>query len=187
MNPAGASRWWRLAASVVIFESAWLACVISAAHQVMGWGIGAVLASILWQLAISDRRGADLVLISAAFVTGLVWDTLLTQTHIVVYASHAPFAAAAPLWILALWMQLGSVLRDPLRWLHDRPGIAAGLGGLGGAAAYAGAARLGACEFPNLALAMAVLASGWGVLLTLLLRLARRWDLPVPAPAQRSP
>jgi hypothetical protein len=180
-------RWpvWRLLASIAIFQAAWFACVISAAHHAMGWGIAAMAVSIGWQLAISDRRTADLLLIAAAFGTGLLWDTFLVQAGIVEYASHAPLAAVAPLWILAMWMQLGAVLRGPLRALHGRHWLAAGLGAAGGAVAYAGAARLGACAFPDAVLALATLAAGWGVLLPLLLYLARCLDQQRrPAPAQ---
>lgn len=171
----GAGR-WRLVATFVLFEGAWVACVAGAASGHMGWGIAAIVVSIGWQLGISGRRDLDLKLIAAAFGLGLAWDTLLVQSGLVVYASHAPLAWLAPLWILALWAQLGSVVREPLRWLHYRPWLAVLLGGVGGAAAYAAAARLGACQFPDPHVALGVLAVGWGILLPALLYLARCLD-----------
>jgi len=165
-----------MVATIAIFEAAWFACVIAAAHEAMVWGIAAVAGSILWQLSISRHRSVDLTLMAAAFAVGLVWDTALTQLHLVVYASHAPFTGIAPLWILALWAQLGSVLREPLRWLHGRPWLTAGLGAVGGAASYAGAARMGACAFPDAQLALLVLAVGWALALPALSQLARRLD-----------
>lgn len=176
MNSAPRSHVWRLLASIVIFEAAWIVCIIAAAHDVMGWGIAAVVVSILWQLAISSRPGLDLALIVAAFGTGLAWDTLLVQSHLVVYASPHPVPALAPLWILALWAQLGAVLREPLRWLHERLWIASAFGALGGAAAYTAAARLGACEFPDATRALVTLALGWGVIIPALVALARYLD-----------
>lgn len=171
----GAGR-WRLVATFVLFEGAWVACVAGAANGWMGWGVAAILVSIGWQLAISRRRDLDLALIAAAFGLGLAWDTLLVQSGTVVYASHAPFSWMAPLWILALWAQLGSVVREPLRWLHHRPWLGVLLGGVGGAAAYAAAARMGACQFPQPMVVMGVLAVGWGILLPALLYLARCLD-----------
>jgi hypothetical protein len=50
------------------------------------------------------------------------------------------------------------------------------LGGSGGAAAYAGAAKLGAVAFPDTPVALGVLAIGWGILLPALLYLARCMD-----------
>jgi hypothetical protein len=166
----------RLIATFVLFEAAWLACVMGAARGQLGWGIGAIMASIAWQLAFSSRPRIDLKLIAAAFAVGLVWDTLLVQAGLIVYSSHVPFAAVAPLWILALWAQLGSVLREPLRWLHGRPWLGVALGAIGGAAAYAGASRLGACEFPDPYVALGVLAIGWGILLPALIYLAQCMD-----------
>jgi hypothetical protein len=166
----------RLVATFVLFEAAWLACVMGAAHGLAVWGIAAIAASVAWQLAFSQRRSTDLKLIAVASVVGLTWDTLLLQADLIVYASHLPFASLAPLWIIALWAQLGSVLREPLRWLHYRPWLGVVLGAVGGAAAYAGAARLGACSFPDARVALGVLAVGWGILLPALLYLARCMD-----------
>lgn len=166
----------RLVATFVLFEAAWLACVVGAARGAMAWGIAAIAVSIAWQLAFSRRRHVDLKLIAAAAVVGIIWDTLLVQSDLIVYASQQPFASLAPLWIVALWAQLGSVLREPLRWLHYRPWLAVVLGAMGGAAAYAGAARLGACSFPDARVALGVLAVGWGVLLPALIYLARCMD-----------
>lgn len=166
----------RLLICFALFEAAWFACIAGAAHGAPGWGIAAVLVSIGVQLILSGRRNADLLLIAAALACGLVWDTALAQAKLVIYSSHVPLPAIAPAWILALWAQLGSVLREPLRWLHDRPWLAMGLGAIGGSVSYAGAARMGACEFPEPALAMGALAAGWGVMVPLLLRLARRID-----------
>jgi hypothetical protein len=103
----------------------------------------------------------------------MAWDTLLARLHVVVYASPLPSAGFAPVWILALWVQLGSVVREPMNWLHGRWWLAVPLGAVGGAASYAGAARLGACSFPDKALAMQVLAAGWAVFMPLLAELAR--------------
>jgi hypothetical protein len=166
----------RLVATFVLFEAAWVACVVGAARGFMGLGVAAILVSIGWQLAFSQRRRIDLKLIAAATVVGLAWDTLLVQSGLIVYASHAPLASLAPLWIVALWAQLGSVLREPLRWLHHRTWLAVVLGAAGGAAAYAAAARLGACSFPDPPAALGVLAVGWGILLPALIYLARCMD-----------
>jgi hypothetical protein len=166
----------RLIATFVLFEAAWVACVVGAARGHMGWGIAAIAASIAWQLAFSRRRNTDLQLIAAAAGVGVIWDTLLVQSDLIIYASQAPFASLAPLWIVALWAQLGSVLREPLRWLHYRPWLGVVLGAVGGAAAYAAAARLGACSFADPRVALGVLAVGWGILLPALIYLARCMD-----------
>jgi hypothetical protein len=174
----------KLAACIVVFEAAWFACIGGAAHGYVGWGMAAVSASIALQLMLSNERKVDLLLILVAVACGLAWDTALAQAHLVIYASHIPLQAIAPAWILMLWAQLGSVLREPLSWLHARPWLAVVLSAAGGAASYAGAARLGAVSFPAPAVAIAILGAGWGVMLPLLLWLARWLDRRGPASLQ---
>jgi hypothetical protein len=166
----------RLLSSIAIFEAGWFACVIGAARDAMAWGIAAVLGAIAWQVGTSRRRAIDITLMVVAICIGIAWDTVLARMQVVVYASPLPFAGFAPLWLLALWAQLGSVIREPMSWLHGRWWLAAPLGAVGGAASYAGAARLGACSFPDKVLAMQVLAAGWAVFMPLMAELARHLD-----------
>jgi hypothetical protein len=166
----------RLLSSIAIFEAGWFACVVGAARGATGAGIAAVLGAIAWQVGTSRRRAIDITLMLVAICIGIAWDTALARMHVVVYASPLPFAGFAPAWILALWAQLGSVVREPMSWLHGRWWLALPLGAVGGAASYAGAARLGACSFPDKVLAMQVLAAGWAVFMPLLAELARHLD-----------
>ncbi len=174
----------KLIACIAVFEAAWFACILGAAHGHVAWGMAAVAVSIALQLALSNRRGTDVLLMVVALACGLLWDTALSQSQMVVYSSHVPMHAIAPAWILILWAQLGAVLREPLGWLHGRPLLAAVLSAAGGAASYAGASRLGAVAFPEPVLALIVLAIGWGVMLPLLLYLARWLDRRGPASLQ---
>jgi hypothetical protein len=176
------STLFRRIVDIAIFQAAWFACVLGAARGATGLGEAAVAGAVAWQLGTGRRYWVDLLLMAAALGTGLVWDTFLGWAHIVVYASPASLPAIAPTWILALWVLLGSVLREPLRWLQGRPWLAVPFGAVGGAASYAGAARLGACAFPDEARALAVLAAGWGVIFPLLSELARRLDARAAAP-----
>lgn len=172
----GAARAGRLLAGVLVFQGAWFACVLGAAQGRAGWGVAAVVVALAVLLAASGRRGADLRLIAVALATGLVWDSLLAGTGVVVYSAPGPWPGVAPAWILALWALWGAVLREPLRWLHGRPVAGALLGGVGGALSYAAAERLGACRFDDPVIAGAVLAAGWAVITPLQLAHARRLD-----------
>jgi hypothetical protein len=71
---------------------------------------------------------------------------------------------------------LAPMLREPMRWMHGRPVLAALLGGVGGVLSYAAAQRLGACAFPDTALAVLVLGAGWALIVPLLLAAAQRLD-----------
>jgi hypothetical protein len=168
------ARALRLGASLVLFQGAWFAVVIGAARGQALPGIVAAAVVIAMLLVLSEQRGAELRLLALALAIGIVWDSGLARSGVVEYASPGPLPGWAPPWILALWALLAVMLRGPMRWLHERPGLAALLGGAGGALSYAAAARLGACRFADPALAMAVLAAGWALIMPLLLAAARR-------------
>ena len=178
-----AGRALRLGVGFVLVQGAWLACVLGAASGQAGpaaLGVAAAVAVVAVLVAWSDARGAELRLIALAVVIGIVWDSLLVRTGVVVYASPGPLPGWAPVWILALWALFAPMLREPLRWLHGRPLLAALFGGIGGALSYDAARRLGACRFPDPDLAWTVLGIGWALIVPLLLLAAQRL---VPAPA----
>lgn len=162
-----------LVLNLIAFQLAWFACVLGAARGVPAWGIAAVAGAVALQFVVSDARHAELALLIAALAVGLVWDTALLRAGVVVYASPGPLAGWAPAWILALWALFATTLREPFRWLHGRWGLAAVIGGVGGALSYWSAARLGAAQIPDVPLAMVVLAAGWAAMTPGLLALAR--------------
>jgi len=165
-----------MAAGYVLFQAAWFACVTFAAEGEPAAGV-AVVAAVVWALVASNGRpGADLPLVALAIAVGIVWDSALAHTGVVRYASPGPFPGWAPTWILAMWALFAPMLREPMRWLHGRPVVAALLGGVGGAASYAAAERLGACTFPDPVLAITVLGLGWALIMPLLLAAAQRLD-----------
>lgn len=170
------ARLLKMAVGFVLFQGAWFACVIAAARGEPALGIGAVAVAVAALIAWSERRDVDLRLVALAIVVGAVADTLLARFGVVAYASPGSLAGSAPPWILALWALFAPMLREPMRWLHGRPMLAAAFGGVGGPLSYAAAEGLGACTFPDPGLAIIVLGIGWGVILPLLLALARRLD-----------
>lgn len=165
-----------LVLNLLAFQAAWFACVLGAARQMAALGVAAVAVAVGLQFLVSPARARDAALLAVSVAVGFVWDTVLARSGIVEYASPGPFEGWAPGWILALWALFSTTLGEPLRWLHGRRTLAALVGGLGGALSYWGAVRLGAGHFPDFALAMAVLAVGWGLITPGLIELARWLD-----------
>ncbi|MEZ5649769.1 MAG: DUF2878 domain-containing protein [Burkholderiaceae bacterium] len=163
---------------LLAYQAAWFACVIGAANDMADAGIAAVAAVIVVHLAWSSDRRADAILIGAAIALGALLDGWLSRTGLVVYAGAGPSADWPPVWILAMWALFAIVLREPLRWMHGRPLLAASFGAVGGPFAYAAAARLDACRFGDGAQPVLALAIGWAVAMPLLLALARRVQRP---------
>jgi hypothetical protein len=178
----------RMATGFVLFQGAWFACVLFAARGEPTTGVAVVAAVVCALVWWNGRPGADLRLVALALAIGAVWDSLLAHTGVVRYVSPGPFAGWAPAWILAMWALFAPMLREPMRWLHPRPILASVFGAVGGAASYAAAEHLGACTFPDRALAMFVLGLGWALIMPLLLAAAQRIDRGTePRDATRAP
>lgn len=166
----------RLLVNFAAFQTAWFACVHFAARGEVLAACASVLAAVVLHFAWSEHRAADLCLVAVALAVGVVWDSAMVQGGLIAYAAPGWSAAWAPPWILALWVLFATTLRGPLRWLHGRPLLAAAFGGIGGPLSYLAAARLGACVFPDVPVAMVVLAEGWAVITPVLVQLASRFD-----------
>jgi hypothetical protein len=162
--------------TLVVFEGAWFACVLGAAHGRPWAGTCVALAVVAGFVALSDKPRVDAALVATAVAIGLVSDGAMAHSGWMSYAEPGPLPSLAPAWIVALWALFAAVLREPMRWLHARLGWAALLGAVGGPASYAAAARMGAIELSQPNRALLALAVAWAVVAPLLLALARRWD-----------
>jgi hypothetical protein len=170
------SRTLWMGVSFALFHAAWFACVIGAARGHVAFGVSVIAALIVALLSVRSQRAVELRLLALAVAVGVVWDSMLLRMGLVAYASPGPLPGWAPVWILALWALFAAMLREPLRWLHGRPVLAALFGAVGGPLSYAAAERLGAGTMPDRALALTVLAIGWALLVPLLLLAAQRWE-----------
>ena len=176
LRDAGAPSRGRAVANFVVFEAAWFAAVLGAAHGVPAWGTAAIVLAIGWHVAISARPRAELALVaSLAAIGGVVESLLAVQGH-VAYPSGQPVRWLAPYWIVALWAEFAIAPNVTLRWLKHRPLLAAVLGAIAGPLSFAGGVRLGGARFVDPVPALALLAVEWGLLLPLVMALSNRFD-----------
>ena len=172
----------------VVFQLAWFAAVLGAAHQVPLWGTACVVTAIGWHLAVSARPAVEARLVGAACLIGLVAESGIVGQGLVAYPSGQPLAWLAPYWIVAMWGLLAISLNVTLRWLKGRPWLAAALGAVAGPASFACGVRLGGARFLDAPAALATLAVVWGVLLPALVWLSSRFDgVAVPTVAEGAP
>lgn len=160
----------------LVYQAGWFACVLGAAY---GWpwlGTTLVVLAMALHVRFAAQPRAEFILIACAVLIGLVWDTALAQSGVVVFANGSLIDNTAPLWMLALWALLASTLNLSLAWLKSNVWGAIALGGIGGPLAYLGGARLGALTLPDSSLALPVLALGWAILTPVLCALARRYN-----------
>lgn len=157
------------------FQAVWLACALGAAHGRSAPGIVAAGIYVGAQLACSGSRPMMIATTLASGAAGLVLETLLGRGELLAYSAHWPDGRMAPAWIVALWLAFGSTIPTTARLLGSRPfTMAAILGALSGPLAYAAGAKLGALQLVAPAwIGIAALACSWGVLLPVLVSIAR--------------
>ena len=162
------------------YQLAWFAVVLGAAHGHAWAGTAvAILVTVahLWM----RRDPLELKLVGVAAVMGLVLDSALAASGQVRFAS-AGSLPIAPFWMLALWITFATTLNHSLRWLMQRPVVAAIGGAVFGPLAYLAGAKLGALTLPSPAIALPLLAVAWIAAMSVFSLVMR----PALVPAARS-
>ena len=161
--------------NILAYQFAWFACIFSAAKG-LPW-IGSVIALLVvaWHVSGARIPKSELVLIAAAGVIGLSWESLLVQTGWIAYPSGNMITGLAPHWIVALWLVFATTFNVSLKWFKKHLGVVALFGFIGGPLAFYAGSALGALTLtPERGLA--AIAVGWGLLMPVLMLLARRFD-----------
>ena len=172
-------------ANFVVFQAAWFAAVLGAAHHVPLWGATCVIAAIAWHLGISARPRQEAILVALACAIGFVVESAVAMQGHVAYPSGQPVDGLAPYWMVALWGELAIALNVTMRWLKGRWWLAALLGAVGGPMAFSGGVALGGAVFIDKTAALVTLTGVYTVLMPLLVWLGTRFDgVVVPEPAR---
>jgi len=116
---------------------------------------------------------------------GTLWDVLPAATGLIEYRSGVAALSGVPYWIAALWLAFATTLNVSLRWLRERPLIAALAGAVAGPACYGTAATLGALTLTEPRQALAAQAAAWSLLLPAALAIAARYDGVQAQPQER--
>lgn len=162
------------AANFIAFQLGWLACVLGAAYDLPMLGPGVVAGLLAMQSFAMRDPLRQIGLVTIVAILGTAIDSGLL--HWGVYWTSQPSESAwlCPLWITALWVNVGTTLHGWLRGLRGRTRAAALLGAVAGPTAYLAADVLGAIRLAiHLELSLLLLAALWAVLLPLLFWIAR--------------
>jgi hypothetical protein len=166
----------------VLFQLAWFACVLGAAHGHPWVGPLVVAAVVAYHLARASRPGPELALLGTAACIGLVFDSALVATGWLAYPSGQWHVLLAPYWIVAMWVAFATTLNLSLNWLKGRPALSIAFGAFGGPMAYLAGAALGGVSLVEQVPALAMLALGWALITPLLVALSARLNGWRPAP-----
>jgi hypothetical protein len=171
-SPPSLSRAYVLT-NAVVFNLLWAVTILGAANFMPWLGVAAaaaMLAAHLWTVT-HKHRELRLVLLTAAI--GFSSDSVLAATGVLEYSSGVITPWLAPVWILSLWIAFATTLNVSFRWLQNRWKLAIVLGAVSGPMSYWTAARLGAVDIPDTALALISLSLLWAILVPVLAALAQ--------------
>ena len=151
--------------NLVLFKLGWVACVMLAAAGQPVMATLVVAAVVVAHLATVPVKSKESMLLVAAAVIGMTWESLLVRFGIVSYPGYTVAAALAPYWIVAMWVLFATTINHGLRWIKRSWIVASAAGLIGGPLAFFSGAQLGAVEFSNTLLALVSIGVGWAVLL----------------------
>jgi len=177
----------KIVLNFVACQLAWSACVLGGANGRPLAGALVAAAVIGLHLALARRPAPEALLIVAASLIGLVWDSALIAIGLFTYPSGILVPGLAPYWMIALWAVFATSLNLSMGFLKGRLWLAALVGGIGGPVSYLAGGRLGGLEMSDPVLALGAQALGWAVLLPVLTHLAARWDGCSVAPSSAAP
>lgn len=159
-----------------VFQAAWFAAVLGAAHRMPLWGTLVVGIAIAWHLSVAARPWQELKLIVIVCAIGFVVESVSVSLGYVAYPSGQPVAWLAPYWMVALWGLLAIAPNVTMRWLKSRYRLAALLGAVLGPLSFVSGVRLGGASFSAMVPALVVMACTWAILMPLLMWLSDRFD-----------
>lgn len=167
---------FKIIANFVLFQVAWFACVLGAAHAYPWFGLGIAAVIVLVQVIFAPRPAKAIAFVLIAMLIGAMVDQAFIYFDIVQYQSHGWSTSWVPVWILGLWMAFASTLNVSLRWLRENSILQLAFGALGGPLAYYAAQKLGAVIISPDMMSYLVLAVFWGLVTVILFTLATRLD-----------
>ena len=168
----------------VVFQAAWFAAVLGAAHHIPLWGTACVIAAMAWHIGVSARPAEEAKLIGIVCLIGFVVETASALQGHIAYPSGQPDPRLAPYWMVALWGLLAIALNVTMRWLKPRLWLAALFGAVGGPMSFVGGVKLGGAAFVHETAALATMAGAWALLMPALVWASNRLDgVAVPAGA----
>ena len=161
--------------NVVLYQIGWFSCVLGAAHGFPVSGALGALALVVVHLLLTDARMAEIRLLLAACLLGVMADSLQQATGLFTFKTDPRWPLWLPFWVFIIWAQFATLFRFALHWLAGRYLLGALFGALGGPLAYWGGIRLGAATFgESPLLTLVILALVWALMMPLLLRLRHK-------------
>lgn len=163
-----------IALNVTLFKLGWLSVVFGAAAGLTEFGVAAVGVVIVIHLLRAKRKTDELIVVGAAGLIGLAWETFLLQVGALSYSEAGALDSLAPYWIVSMWMLFATTLNLSMSWLRKNLIVAAVAGAIGGPMSFLAGEKIGAVTLNEAGVWL--IALGWAVLLPIVAALAGRYD-----------
>lgn len=128
-----ANKWWF--ANFIVFQVGWLVCVLGGNLWALVFTVPVVIAHFLKY----PGGHKDGLALAVALGLGLLHDNILGAAGVFIFADSASFS---PPWLWCLWSLMALTFNHSLKWVYERPWIAAIGGAISGPLAYAGGIAL---------------------------------------------
>lgn len=146
-------------ANLVLFQLGWFLAVFGGDAALL-----IIVPLILLHFLFSPSKSHDVLAVFLAVLFGLLHDSLLIYSGVLLIDSKS---ISPPLWLISLWALLGVTLLHSMKWIYERPLIAAVSGAIAAPLSYLAGVKLSPAE--------------WGQPLTIcLLAIALMWLLLLP-------
>ncbi len=162
----------RKSINVALFQAAWFAAVLGAAHGMLWLGPLVMIPTLMVHLLLQQNRRGEVKLLVAAGLIGFFFDTVFVAGGVFSPLQHIFPRPFSPPWMICLWLNFAATLNVSMAWLRGHYLLAAAFGAIGGPLAYYSGARLGATGALPTTMGFMLLALGWGLVTPLLVRIA---------------
>ena len=147
-------------ANLVIFQLGWFLAVLGG-----NAGLLIIIPLIFLHFVFSPSRLLDLLALGLSVLLGLLHDSLLITFGLFLIDSHSIFP---PVWLISLWALLGITLLHSMKWIYERPWIAAVTGAIAAPLSYLACVNLSPAEWGQpLVVCLLTIAFMWLLLLPL--------------------
>jgi Protein of unknown function (DUF2878) len=126
--------------NLVIFQLGWFVAVLGGNQPAILFTVPA----LCWHFFYSHCKRDDLIAVLICLFFGIIHDTLLLNLNWLWIPNYLVFP---PLWLISLWLLLGITLNHSLRWIYERPLVAAVLGCITAPMSYLAGVKLSDAEW----------------------------------------
>jgi hypothetical protein len=163
----------------MLFQLGWFACVLGGAHNYTVTGSITALAIIAYYVISSPTPAGTIRFLIAVTVIGAVFESLLVITDMAHYQYGQWSSYLAPYWMMLMWPVFATTINSSLSWLTAlKTPLISLIAAITAPLAYYAGFKLGAVEFPEITLSLAIIAMSWAFLMPLVVYLSVRLQGP---------